>query len=77
MIGHQLWVLFNYPSGIVLGNLLASLLWVALVGVAIFVLRNWIGPRLVSWLHRHHIAHIEKLERMVAPDGVSRGQGKP
>jgi hypothetical protein len=77
VIGHQFWILFNYPDGIVVGNLLASLLWVLIVAATIFVLRDWIGPRLVAFLHRHHVAHLEKLERMVAPDGISSGSDIP
>lgn len=29
MIGHVLWVLWNWPNGIVLGNILASVIWAA------------------------------------------------
>lgn len=28
-MGHVLWQLFNWPNGIVVGNLIASLLWAA------------------------------------------------
>jgi len=76
-MGHELWVIFNWPNGIVVGNLLAALLQGFIVLTIVFVFRNAIGPHLVAYLHRHHVAHIEKLERMVAPDGVSRRQDKP
>lgn len=30
MLGHQLWIIFNWPAGIVIGNLLANLMWMAI-----------------------------------------------
>ena len=27
MIGHILWEIFNWPAGIIVGNLLASVIW--------------------------------------------------
>jgi hypothetical protein len=52
MIGHFLWILFMWPNGIVLGNLLASVLW------ALPVLLH-----LDRLLRRHHRERLEQGER--------------
>lgn len=31
MIGHIIWTLFNWPNGIVVGNLLASVIWMVII----------------------------------------------
>lgn len=63
MLTHQLWVIFDWPDGIVVGNLLASFLWVPIAALGIFCFRDRIGPRLIAWFHRHHQAHLDSLER--------------
>lgn len=30
-VGHFLWILFNWPNGIVVGNLLASIIWMGIM----------------------------------------------
>jgi hypothetical protein len=66
VIGSFFSTLFRYPDGIVLGNLIASLLWVLLAALTIWFARDFIGPRLVAWLHKHHVAHLESLLRSEA-----------
>lgn len=52
MIGHILWVLFNWPNGIVVGNLIASAIW----AVPALAHLHW----RISRNHREHMAAISK-----------------
>lgn len=57
-------ILFRWPDGIVLGNLLASLLWSGIVAIAVgvlWLLRNVIARRVVAFWHRHHTEHLARL----------------
>lgn len=57
-------VLFRWPDGIVLGNLMASLLWAVIVAAAVgalWLLRNVIARRVVAFWHRHHTEHLARL----------------
>lgn len=62
-MGHQLWVVWNWPNGIVVGNLLAALIQIVVVALVVFLLRNVLGPILVRWLHKHHAEHLETIAR--------------
>ena len=67
-------ILFRWPDGIVLGNLLASLLWAAIVSVAVgalWLLRNVIARRVVAFWHRHHQEHLARLS--VVSEGTEGG----
>lgn len=48
IVFHFLWILFNWPNGIVVGNLIASLIW----GVP----SMWHLHRKINRHHRWHIA---------------------
>ena len=56
MIGHFLWTLFNYPSGIVLGNLMASAMWGAPAGA--LAVAGYI--KLHRKIDRHHQWHLDQ-----------------
>lgn len=61
-IGHQLWLVFNWPFGIVVGNILSNLIWTPIAAAGLWLARDRIGRRLAAWLHKHYTAHLARLE---------------
>lgn len=62
LIGHISWELFYWPGGIVLGNLLANIIWES--------------PRTVilEWrLHKHHDRLMKKIGNSTALSGKTGG----
>lgn len=56
---HVLAVIFAWPDGIVVGNLLAEVLVVAFA----FAFRDHLMKRFVRFHHRHKVAHEAQLEK--------------
>ena len=79
MVGHILWQMFNWPSGNVLGNLIASLVWAVATGIALRLmhkrLKNHIDnslqdqdERTDTKLQEHHQKVIDHINsKMDAP----------
>lgn len=40
------------------GNLVAWVLCGAATAAGAYIFRDWLGPRLARWLHRHHGEHL-------------------
>lgn len=53
---------FGWPNGIVVGNLLASALWVPITGAALYLLRNRWMRRLVAFHHKHKTLHDQGIK---------------
>ncbi len=51
---HILWIMFNWPNGIVLGNLLASMIW----GIPALT-------RIHSKLNKHHQVQLAMIRRKI------------
>lgn len=56
-IGHQLWLVFGWPYGIVVGNILAEFL---IVGSA-FAFRHFLMRKFVELHHKHKTEHAARL----------------
>ena len=54
---HVLWDIFNWPSGIVVGNLLSEILVV--VGALVF--RDRLMRRFVAFHHKHKTEHAARM----------------
>lgn len=74
MVGHILWELFDWPSGIVVGNLIASFMWAA---PTLIHLQRRINKADNSDLVSHLIGRVEALHDKVGNDGINAGQDRP
>ncbi len=59
---------FAWPAGGTWSNMIASIEWVAVAGVFMWLFRDRIGRRLAAWWHKHHephliAAHLKALEQ--------------
>lgn len=48
---------FGWPAGGTWSNLVASLEWVAVAAVFVWLFRDRIGRHLAAWWHKHHGQH--------------------